>query len=141
MKIIILSICFLLFNSCAWLDSSEDIQLINGYSVSWYDLESNRNLNRDIESVSKEICNQPLITDYIYAVGFDSTYIILKTHPNHDTSRIDFYIVNTLYKEHSGANEVYGPLREKEFIYHSIRFGIDTIKFTLKFNEIPSDFN
>ena len=130
------TLLLILFNSCAWLDSSEEIFLVKDYDVCWHDLESNRTICRKL---SCEGCYMPIIDDYVFAVGYDSNYIIAKTHPNFDTSRIDYYIINTQYETKTGSKEVYGPLKRKQFNDISERFEINNLNFSLNFNHIPED--
>ena len=131
----------LIGSSCAWTDSQEEFSLINGYKVSWYDLESNRNLNRVVNGINDEKYIQPLITDYIFEIGYDSTFIIAKTHPKFDTTIVEYYVVNTLYKtDLKNLKELYGPMNKVSYESLLNTLEIDSLNNSIYFNEIPRDF-
>ncbi|WP_309608894.1 hypothetical protein [Flavobacterium sp.] len=78
-------------NSCAWLDESEHQKIIEQYEVGWNDLESNRAILKKIEN--SENYYNIIVSDYVFAVGHNESYIIANQHQNFN-AETNYYLID-----------------------------------------------
>jgi hypothetical protein len=76
-----------------------------------------------------------LVDLYVYSVGFDSSYIIVKQHPKYfekESENTNYYIL-PVYKTftYSPKDGIIGPLSSDEFNKKRIELSISHIRFTL----------
>lgn len=136
MKSKILLLLFVAAGFCAgcfmW-DSSSDT-VTGKYSTLWIDLEENRAL---CEKLENEGSWSTLIEPYVFAVGHNDDFIIVKQHPAaHGMVNLavtNYYIVNIRNPE----AQVSGPHLEEAFEKLRRRVGASDIKFDQLYPERP----
>lgn len=116
--------------SCSLFDSSSE-QIIGRYFVLWIDLPTSHtvSLRDSIYSSSFE----PIVPQYVFAVGHNKKYIIAKQHPTRElngrtkvkTNITNYYIID-MQKNH----KTFGPLPKQKF---------DSFRLALKIQNIPFD--
>ena len=112
-KIILTLIGILTLNSC-WNNPSESELIIGNYFVEWNDLVANRAIVKKAEKDS--LNSSGVISDYVFAVGHNSDFIIAKQHPYLNDLNVTKYFIIDLKKRKSGNNSfVIGPLEKEEF--------------------------
>ncbi len=124
--------CLFFLSGCFGLFDSGSQRIIGRYEVLWIDLPQNQALTK----VDKEHSSSSatLIEPYIFAVGHNDSYIIVKQHPtggfekNYEihTDTTNYYIIDIA----NDRDEIYGPLSLPKF---------DSLRLTLKITAIQFD--
>lgn len=92
-------IAIVTISTCAWFDKSSHEQIVTEYTVGWNDLVQNRIIAKPIKDCSG--CFAVLVSNYVYAVGYNNSYIILKQHFSDDTARTYYFVIDI--KKERGA--------------------------------------
>lgn len=99
------------------------------------------------QSIIKEYNNsgsgEEVIPEYVFAVGNNDDYIIVKQHPvsrvnavpEINASITNYYVIDLNNVQAFKDENIYGPLTEDEFIALQISLGIIHVKFHLNFRE------
>jgi hypothetical protein len=124
----------LLTNSCAWLDASEHVKILDDYEVGWNDTESNRAITKPIAGCDG--CHQILISNYVYAVGHNRNYIIAKQSAN-DT-QTNYYIIDIVANKKNSQSGILGPLTENDFSMNKKKLNIESIEFDMNYTNLLS---
>lgn len=132
-KFTLILIGILSLNSC-WNNPSESDLIIGNYYVGWNDLESNRAI---IEKTDKDSpYSSGVISNYVFAVGHNSDFIIAKQHPNlNDITITKYFIIDLRKRENTNENGIYGPMDEQQFDKKSRELNISELNFNQLYNE------
>ncbi|NRD24251.1 DUF3997 domain-containing protein [Winogradskyella litoriviva] len=126
----------LTLNSC-WNNPSESDLIIGNYYVGWNDLVANRAIVEKTEKDSPY--SSGIISDYVFAVGHNSDFIIAKQHPYLNDLTVTKYFIIDIKKRESGMNNsVIGPLEKEEFDKKRIELNISELKFDQNYPENPN---
>ena len=114
-------------NSCFIFDSHSD-KIFGKYEVTWIDIPNTRAICERYSSTGSTV----LISEYVFAVGHNSEFIIAKQHPTNgfengheiDTSETNYFIVD-IRKE----TNVFGPFNKSNFIKKVSELNIGTLEF------------
>ena len=124
----------MIFISC-WDNRGENETIVNNYSIGWSDLIS----NRAILEKEKDFCCNIIVSDYVFAVGHNSNFIIAKQHPYiNDLSITKFYIIDIEKRKTGTVNSVFGPMDENEFDKKKHELNISDLKFDQTYPENPN---
>lgn len=135
-KLTLILIGILTLNSC-WNNPSESDLIIGNYYVGWNDLVANRAIVEKPEKDSPY--SSGVISDYVFAVGHNSDFIIAKQHPYLNDLTVTKYFIIDLKKRKSGNNNsVIGPLKKEEFDKKRIELNISELKFDQNYPENPN---
>jgi hypothetical protein len=132
-KLLILSFGILTLNSCYLFDNDAD-KIIGKYEVSWIDTPNTRAI---CERTSSTGC-LGLISEYVFAVGHNSDFIIAKQHPTNgfkngyeiDTTKTNYFIVDIRIQ-----SKVFGPMNKSDFESKVEELNISGIKFDQTYPE------
>ena len=137
MKKIIYLICLSIFiNSCAWLDESEHQKIIEQYEVGWNDLESNRAITKKVEN--SENYHYIIVSDYVFAVGHNESYIIAKQQQNLN-AETNYYLIDISKNKHDNSKGIHGPLNKTEFEKIKKKLNIENLNFDMIFKDKPNN--
>jgi hypothetical protein len=135
-KIILTLIGILTLNSC-WNNPGESELIIGNYFVEWNDLVANRAIVEKTEKDSPY--SSGIISDYVFAVGNNSDFIIAKQHPYLNELTVTKYFIIDIKKRESGKNNsVIGPLEKEEFDKKRIELNISELRFDQNYPENPN---
>ena len=135
-KIILTLIGILTLNSC-WNNPSESELIIGNYFVEWNDLVANRAIVEKTEKDSPY--STGVISNYVFAVGHNSDFIVAKQHPYLNDLTVTKYFIIDLNKKKSGNNTiVIGPLEKEEFDKKTTELNITELKFDQNYPENPN---
>ena len=99
--------------------------------VGWNDLVQNRSITRPVKDCSG--CFDIVVSNYVFAVGHNDSFIIAKQHFGADTTKTYYYVIDIKKNENqTGAKGVY------EF---SDKQSFDSFRNQLKISNIPFDMN
>jgi len=129
-KIFYLIFLSILTNGCAWLDESEHQKIIGQYEIGWNDLESNRAITKEIT----ENNYHTIVSNYVYAVGHNESYIIAKQHQNFNTET-NYYLIDINKNKDDSSKGIHGPLNETEFEKIKKKLNIESLDFDMNFND------
>jgi len=134
--IIILSIT-LLFASCDFGNSGEEVQLISKYYVGWADLEANRCIY--IKETPESDSGKVIVSGYVFAIGHNDRYIIAKTFNGTKSTKEYYHIIDTKGYYHSNIdNSNYWEFSsETEFREKLAALNISTLKFNKNYHKDP----
>ena len=134
-KIILTLIGILTLNAC-WNNPGESELIVGNYFVEWNDLIANRAI---VEKTAKDSpYSSGIISNYVFAVGHNSDFIIAKQHPYlNDLTVTKYFIINIKKKESGKDNSVIGPMNEKEFEKKSKELKISELEFDKIYEENP----
>ena len=125
----------LIIQSCGWLEKREQIEIIGDYAVGWNDLESNRCIRKSTNGCSG--CYSILVEGYVYGVGHNENFIIVKQHPNPDTSVTNYYVIDVAKNSKQTSQGINGPLSKSRFEELLRELKISHLAFDLNFDESP----
>lgn len=135
-KIILTLIGILTLNSC-WNNPSESELIIGNYFVEWNDLVANRAIVEKTEKDSPY--SSGIISNYVFAVGNNSDFIIAKQHPYlNDLTVTKYFIIDIKKRESKKNSSVIGPLEKEEFDKKRIELNISELKFDQNYPENPN---
>ncbi|RNC86537.1 MAG: DUF3997 domain-containing protein [Winogradskyella sp.] len=117
----------LTLNSCFVFDNDSD-KIIGNYEVSWIDTPKTRAVCERFSSTGCSV----LVSEYVYAVGHNSEFIIVKQHPTSgfennyeiDTTKTNYFILDI--REES---KVIGPMTRLDFDKKVLELNISNIAF------------
>lgn len=135
-KLTLILIGILILNSC-WNNPSEFDLIIGNYYVGWNDLVANRAI---VEKTEKESpYSNGVISDYVFAVGHNSDFIIAKQHPYlNDLTVTKYFIIDLKKRKLGNNNSIIGPLEKEEFDKEIIKLNISELKFDQNYHENPN---
>lgn len=136
LKIIqILPLISLLVLSSCWDNKEEHDLIVDNYFVGWNDLIS----NRAILEKKEDFCCKIIVSSYVFAVGHNSDFIIVKQHPNlNDLSIIKFFIIDIESRNSNDLNSIFGPMDKNEFDKKSNELNISHLQFNQIYPENPN---
>lgn len=123
--------------SCSFGERVEE-EIINGYYVGWSDLESNRSIYIK-DSLNPQFA-QTIISNYVYSIGFDSRFILVKTISNLQKEGIkSYYILDTEGHYYSNTdNNNLQVFRDIEKFNEAVKkFGLEKISFDKNYTLSP----
>ncbi|MBV9962677.1 MAG: DUF3997 domain-containing protein [Parafilimonas sp.] len=129
-----------LLSSCFGLFDSKADKIIGRYNVGWIDIISSRSV--DLATEDGELGGIPLVPAYVYGVGHNKKFIIVKQHPviNHneiiDTKKTNYFIID-IAKDNYKKEGVYGPLTEIQFDSVLIKLNVGGIEFNMSYPDKP----
>ena len=130
-EIVIYLLIVFTITGCAWLEQSEHERIIGDYEVGWNDLVKNRNVSKSIKNCSG--CYNILVDAYVYGVGHNKEYIIVKQL--YDTSTY-FYIIDIQKNEkYGGTSGVFSSLNQNEFDSLREQLNIKNISFDMNYEK------
>ena len=134
-KLTLILIGFLTLNSC-WNNPSEHDLIIGNYYVGWNDMVSNRAIVYKYDSNSYK----GIVSNYVYAVGHNSDFIIAKQkYPySDDISDTKYFIVDLNKRLGRDKDAIYGPMDKIEFDKKSKKLNISELEFDQIYNENPN---
>ncbi|AEH02739.1 MULTISPECIES: DUF3997 domain-containing protein [Flavobacteriaceae] len=135
-KIILTLIGILTLNSC-WNNPGESELIIGNYFVEWNDLVANRALVEKTEKDSPY--SSGIISNYVFAVGNNSDFIIAKQHPYlNDLTITKYFIIDLKKREKTNEDGIYGPMDKQQFDKKSKGLNISELDFDQVYNENPN---
>ncbi|WP_158977389.1 DUF3997 domain-containing protein [Cellulophaga sp. L1A9] len=132
-KLLILAFGILTLNSCYLFDNDAD-KIIGKYEVSWIDTPNTRAVCERTSSTGY----LGLISEYVFAVGHNSDFIIAKQHPTSgfkngyeiDTTKTNYFIIDIRIQ-----SKVFGPMNKSNFESKVKELNISEIKFDQTYPE------
>ncbi|WP_431157850.1 DUF3997 domain-containing protein [Winogradskyella poriferorum] len=124
---------FFLFQSCVIFDNDSD-PIIGNYEVSWIDSPRTRAICEKYSATGSTV----LVPQYVFAIGYNSEFIIAKQHPTSDFKegyKIDVSVTNYFIIDIRNGTHVIGPLNKKSFFEQKSKLDIDELKFTRVYSE------
>ena len=122
--------------SCAWFEESSYEQITGDYWVVWNDLEQNRAIWKQIRNCSS--CFEDVVSNYVYAVGHNDSFIIAKRHFDLNTKETYYYVIDIKKNQTlNGTEGVYEFFDKHSFDSFRTALNISNIPFDLNFTENP----
>ncbi len=123
-------------NSC-WNNPSGSELITGNYYVEWNDLVANRAITEKTEKDSPY--STGVISNYIFAIGHNSDYIIAKQHPYlNDLTVTKYFIIDIKDRETRNVTGIYGPLEKEDFDIKLKELNISELNFDQVYNENPN---
>jgi len=117
--------------SCAWFDQSSHERITGEYVVGWNDFVQNRSITKLIKDCSG--CSTVLVSNYVYAVGHNDSFIIAKQHFGGDTTKTYYFVIDIKKNEDQiGTKGIYKFSDKQSF---------DTFRNRMNISHIPFDMN
>lgn len=132
-KLFILFFGILTLNSCYLFDSDSD-KIIGKYEVLWIDTPNTRALCERYSSTGSSV----LISEYVFAVGHNSEFIIAKQHPTSGFKNgyeINTTVTNYFIVDIRGESKVFGPMNKLDFYETLSELNIEDIEFDQTYPE------
>jgi hypothetical protein len=132
---IVIAIAILLATGrCAWLDKKESVKITGDFEVGWNDIESNRAIVKPSKACG-EGCYDIIVDSYVYSVGHNNRFICAKQHPDLDTARTKYFLIDISKNDKDAKKGIYGPLEKEEFEKMLVKLEVTDLKFDLNFSE------
>ncbi len=136
------SVTILLCGCFGLFDSGSD-RITGKFIVSWLDVSENQTLSEEVELNSSG--SVQVVGPYVFAVGHNEDFIIVKQHPTEgfskgfkiDTSITNYYIVNINRKGLPKSYNKIGPLTLSAFENLSRELKIENIPFDQVYPDKP----
>lgn len=128
-------IFLMILSGCGLFESTSD-KIIGHFNVSFVD---------DVNWRSVCLDNGTLIEPYVFAVGHNEKYIVVKQHPSNrnefkiDTGVTKYFIIDISKVDYKG-NGIYSSLDKQQFDSISTILKIKNIKFDMNYPEQPHVF-
>ena len=134
-------LAFMSLTSTGCIFDSGSKKVAGRFILVWIDMPENQGLGEQSELNSSSSAS--IIPPYVFAVGHNNRYIIVKQHPTNgfeggfkmDTSFTNYYVVDMEVKDTMGVRRTTGPLDLKEFSHLRKRLGIEDILFDMTFRD------
>jgi len=140
--IFILQATFFL-TGCFGLFDSGSGRIIGKYIVLWIDLSENQTVSEESEMHSSN--SSEIVPPYVFAVGHNKDFIIVKQHPTNgfegnykiNTSVTNFYIIDINKKIVTKDDNCFGPLTKYQFDNLRAKLKIVNISFNMNYPDKP----
>ena len=134
-KTILIILGIFILNSC-WNNPGESELITGNYYVEWNDLVANRAITEKTDKDSPY--SSGIISNYVYAVGHNSNFIIVKQHPYlNDLTVTKYFIIDLDKREKTNEDGIYGPMDKQQFDKKSKDLNISELEFDKSFKENP----
>jgi hypothetical protein len=129
------SIIILLNSGCTWFEQSEHKQIIEDYEIGWNDLVQNRNISKPQKKHLGYY--DVLVESYVFAVGYNDSFIIAKHCHFGDTAT--YYAIIDIKKneKYGGKKGAYQFLNNEAFNGLLKRLNIKHISFSINYPKYP----
>ncbi len=126
----------LLFSSCDFGNSGEELHLIGKYYIGWADLLANRSIY--IKETPESNDGQVIVSGYVFAIGNNDRYIIAKTLSGLKSMEY-YHIVDTkgYYHTNMDNNNYWEFSSETEFREKLATLHISKLEFNRNYRKDP----